>query len=130
MPIDAQKPGDSQEGVYNPSAQQPLVFEQFKGINTSTTRPGVPDDSMAWCDGWFPLGPRLLRTLWGSGAKLWTPPSGSIAFFDFANIGVLPVMIAVTSLGGIWQVVTTTGVATDADTRGAASVMTTPGGEV
>ena len=112
MPIQAQKPGDTQEGPFNPSAQQPLVFEAFKGINTSTTRPGVGDEQMAWCDGWFPLGPRLLRTLWGIGPKLWTPPSGTVAFFDFANIGVLPVMIAVTSVGGIWQIVTTTGVAT------------------
>ena len=118
MPIQAQKPGDSQEGVYNPSPQQPLVFEAFKGINTSTTRPGVPDDAMAWCDGWFTLGPRLLRTLWGIGAKLWTVPSGTLSFFDFANISTAPVMIAITSLGGIWQINTATAVATQIAANG------------
>lgn len=107
MPPDKQ----SDQLSYQPPGA-PLIFEKFNGINTSTTRAGVPDEQMAWCDGWFPLGPRLLRTLWGIGPTLWSPPTGTIAFFDFANIGSLPVMIAMTSVGGLWQIVTTTGVAT------------------
>jgi hypothetical protein len=111
MPIAATKPSEEQESPNQPVGS-PLVFEKFNGINISTTRVGVPDDQMAWCDSWFPLGPRYLRTMWDVGPALWSPPSGTIMFFDFANIGTLPIMVAVTSLGGIWQVVTTTGVAT------------------
>ena len=102
------QPPSDQEQLNTPPGPAPLLFEKFNGINTATTRPGVSDEQMAWCDGWFPLGPRYLRTLWDVGPALWTVPSGTIEVFDFANIGTLPVMIAVTSLGGIWQVVTNT----------------------
>ena len=108
MPIRARKPAEDQGSADGYAVPAPLVFEKFNGINTSTTRPGVPDEQMAWCDGWFPLGPRYLRTLWDVGPALWMPPTGTIAFFDFANIGTLPIMVAVTSVGGIWQVVTIT----------------------
>jgi hypothetical protein len=85
-----------------------LVFDQFQGINTSTTRVGVDDSQMWWCDGFFPLGPRDLRTLYDVGTSIWTPANGTIEFFDFANIGATPYLIGFTSLGDVWAVNTTT----------------------
>ncbi|WP_196301057.1 hypothetical protein, partial [Streptococcus pneumoniae] len=80
----------------------PLIFENFEGINTATTRPGVDDKQMAWCDGFIPLGPRRnLRTLPGIGPLLWTAPSG-IVFYQFANIGITPYKISRLNDGSIW----------------------------
>jgi len=91
---------------------QPLVMEEFNGINTSTTRPGVDEKQMWWCDGFMPLGRMFLRTMYGIGPPLWTrPPGGSIAFFDFANIGPVPIMVGVHADGGVWQINTATGAA-------------------
>lgn len=89
----------------------PLVFEQFNGINTSTTRPGVDDAQMAWCDGFFPIAPRQLRTLYDVGTALWTPSGVTIAYFNFANIGATPYLIGLTSDGAVWAVNTDTAVA-------------------
>ena len=112
MPAQAQQqqPQGGGEG-YEPT-QSPLVFEQFNGINTSTSRPGVDDSQMFWCDGFFPIGPRELRTLYDVGTSIWTPTNGTIEFFDFANIGATPYMIGFTSLGDIWAINTNTLVAT------------------
>lgn len=92
---------------------EPLIFEDFEGINTATTRPGVDDKQMAWCDGFIPLGPRRnLRTLPGIGPLLWAAPAG-IVFYQFANIGTTPYKISILSDGSIWAVNTTTAVATN-----------------
>src|ERR1700737_1824687 len=86
----------------------PLIFEHFEGINTATTRPGVDDKQAYWLDGYMPLGPyRNLRTLPGIGPALWTAPAG-VVFFQFANIGATPIMVAILSDGSIWQVNTNT----------------------
>ena len=34
------------------------VMEAWGGVNTATLRPGIPDDQLAWCDGFMPLAPR------------------------------------------------------------------------
>jgi hypothetical protein len=62
-----------QANPYQPSLPAPLVFEEFQGINTSTSRPGVPDEQMYWCDGFFPLDKQNLRTLYGIGPSIYTP---------------------------------------------------------
>lgn len=105
---------DQQQGAspYEPPGPPPLVFEKFNGIKTSTTRPGVPDENLFWCDGFFPLGPRDLRTLYGLGPTFWTAPTGrTIAFFDFCNISTTRYDINVLDDGSIYAVNTDTGVA-------------------
>lgn len=119
MPIKAPPPKAEQESQYLPGGPpDPQTIEQFMGINTSTTRPGVDDKQMFWCDGFMPIGPFFLRTLPGKGAALWTAPRSTIAFFDFANIGETPIMVAVLADGSIYQVNTDTGVATEMATIG------------
>jgi hypothetical protein len=112
--IEAPQPAAEQGNPYLPKGPpEPLIFEKFEGINTATTRPGVDDKQMAWCDGWIPLGPnRNLRTLPDVGAKLWTAPEG-VVFFQAANIGSTPILVVVQSDGSIYQVNTTTAVATE-----------------
>lgn len=56
-----------------------LSFEQFLGLNTSTTRSGVPDEQAYWLDGVMPIAPRNLRTLYGIGSSLYTASSGAIS---------------------------------------------------
>lgn len=111
--LEAPAPPGTQETPYTPAGPpDPLVFENFEGINTATTRPGVDDKQMAWCDGFIPLGPRRnLRTLPGVGPLLWTAPA-TIVFYQFANIGTTPIKISILSDGSIWQVNTSTAVAT------------------
>lgn len=99
-----------------PAAQQqqqgpePLVFEQFAGLNTSTTRPGVPDEQAYWIDGFMPIAPRELRTLWGIGSALYTAGvAGSIVSFDFYNIGRIPYAVVFINDGSAYQVATLTG---------------------
>ena len=113
MPIKGSAPPKEQEQPYRPPGANPLVFEKFNGINTTTSRPGVPEDQMAWSSGFFQIGPRFLRTFYGIGTAIWTAPAGgTITFFNFANIGATPIMVGVHSDGGIWQVNTNTLVAT------------------
>ena len=91
----------------------PIAFEYFQGMNLGTTRAGIDNKEMWWCDGWMPVAPRQLRTLPGVGPLLWTTPAATqVVFFAFANINALPLMIAVVSDGSIYQVRTDTGVET------------------
>jgi hypothetical protein len=64
-----------------------FVFEEFETLNTKPLRPGIKDAEMYWCDGWMPLGPNNLRILWGTGAPLFTAPSGTtVEWFGFGNV--------------------------------------------
>jgi hypothetical protein len=113
MPIKPSPPPPEQQQVpYLPAGPQPLVFEKFQGIKTSTTRPGVPDEACFWMDGFFPIGIRDARTIPDVGPKLWTVPAGTtLSFFGFVNIGTSALMIAFVSDGSLWQVNTATAVA-------------------
>lgn len=84
MTISPPRPQEPQGNPYTPALPEPQVMEQFQGINTSTTRAGVPDAQCYWIDGFFPVGPRQLRTLPGSGSTLYTAPAGkTILFYGF-----------------------------------------------
>jgi len=112
MPIRPQAPAAEKPNPYSPPGPgDPLVFEEFQGINTAVSRSGVPDQQMAWCDGFMPLGRRNLRTLYGLGPVLFTPTGGrTIAFFGFYNIGATPSMLSVLSDGSVWTTNTATSV--------------------
>lgn len=101
----------------------PPTFETFAGVNTSTTRPGVPDQQAYWLDGFFPIAPRNLRTLYGIGSALYTASGKTIVCFYFYNIGATPYGIVFLSDGSAVQVNTATGATT---TVLAASTIQTP----
>ena len=86
----------------------PLIFEEFQGINTSTTRAGVDDKQAYWLDGFMPIGPRFLRTLYDIGTSIYTTPGSPIAVFDFGNIGATPYCIVIHNDGSINAVNTNT----------------------
>ena len=103
---------------------EPYVFEGFEGINTTTLRPGVEDNEMAWSDGFMPLGPkRNLRTMWDVGAALATFAANTIVFYDFANIGATPICVVFFTDGSIRQINTVTGAQT---VMAAAGTITNP----
>lgn len=111
--IEAQQPAGEQPTAYTPAGPaDPLIFEDFEGIDTATLRAGVDDKKAAWLDGFMPLGPRRnLRTMWDVGPALFKPSDAdTIVFFDFFNIGITPYMLVVTSGGEIYAVNTNTGV--------------------
>ncbi len=65
------KPADLEENPYLPPGPEPLVFEDYTGgLNTNASRPGIAENEMAWCDGFFPLGKNNLRTLPGIGPPI------------------------------------------------------------
>jgi hypothetical protein len=111
MPISKPQPLAEQPSPYLPPGPEPLIFEDFESINTSNTRTGIDDKQMWWCSGFYPYGTRDLRTLPGIGPVLWTSPGPGIVFYNFANIGSLPVAIVFLADGSIYQVATTTGAA-------------------
>src|SRR6266700_8340492 len=103
------------------------VMEAWGGVNTATLRPGIPDDQLAWCDGFMPLAPRNLRTLPGTSGKQLSnytaanPPT--IVCFDFGNFGSTPVLIAFMSDGSVLQFNTASGAQT---TVAVAATITSP----
>jgi hypothetical protein len=92
-----------------PQQAGPLKFELFAGVNTATTRPGVPDEQAYWLDGFMPLAPRNLRTLYGIGEALYTATGKTIVCFYFYNIGAVPYCAVFLSDGSLIQVNTQTG---------------------
>jgi len=112
-------PRGEQPSPYLPAGPpEPQIFEDFDGIYTTTSRPGVKDEQMYWCDGFMPIGKRLLRTMRGLGPALYTTTAGIVSFFDFANIGATPYMVVIRNDGGIDIVATLTGVITNAAPAG------------
>ncbi len=96
-----------------------LVFDQFAGVNTATTRPGVPDQMAYWLDGFIPLAPGNLRTLYGIGAAKYTATGGkTIVCFYFYNLGATAYAIVFLSDGSAIQVDTSSGAATTVLTAG------------
>lgn len=97
---------------YVPPAPGPLQMDQFGGLNTSTTRMGVPDEQCAWIDGFFPLDKYNLRTLYDVGTTLYTAVGTTIVFFGFVNISATPYMILFQADGSVVAVNTLTEVVT------------------
>lgn len=100
-----------QQAAFVPGAR-PLVCESFKGINTQVSRPAVPEEQLAWCDGFMPIGPGNLRTLYGVGPPIHgTDNPGELVYFEFGNIASTPYAIIVESDGSIVAANTATGLA-------------------
>lgn len=107
--FEVSQPAAPEANPYLPKGPpDPLIFEQFEGINTQTTRPGVDDKNMAWCDGWMPIAPRKLRTLPDVGTPIDFSALTTISFFGFANVGSTPYCIVILVDGSIYAVNTTT----------------------
>lgn len=124
MAIQAPPAAQEQPNPYIPPGPTPAVFDKFQGINTTVTRPGVPDEQMAWAENFMPLGPNFLRAMWGISAPLWTAPAGRvIETYTWANIGATAYCIVVLDNGSIYAINGTTSVAT---LIAAANTITTP----
>ncbi len=82
-------PQPEQENPYTIPGPPPNVFEDFQGINTQVPRVGVPDQQMAWADGFMPIAKRNLRTLPGKGALFYTA-SGILTIVMFGFYSITP----------------------------------------
>jgi hypothetical protein len=112
MAIKAPPPAQQQEDPNFPPGQV-LSFDKFQGVNTDTTRPGVPDEQAYWLDGWMPFGPRQIRTMPGAGVSIFTAPVGTYitCFFSF-SLSAVPYLGIFPSDGSVWVVNTTSLVST------------------
>jgi hypothetical protein len=98
-----------QANPYLPAGPQPLIHDQWMGLDTSGGRTGVPDEKCYWIDGFIRVGPRQLRTLWDVGSAIFTrTDSLTIVFFDFFNIGATPYCVVFMSDGSVVVVNTLT----------------------
>jgi hypothetical protein len=96
-----------------PFSAPPLKMEMFEGMNTQATRTGIADQQCYWLDGWFPIAPRNLRTLYGIGTVLYTATGGkTVIWYDFYNIGPTAYMVVFLSDGSAIQVRVSNGAAT------------------
>lgn len=106
-------PATYQNQLGFPSNAGLYVFEQFSTLNTKALRPGIKDEEMSWCDGFMPIGPNNLRTLYGVGSALYTAPGSlSIPFFGFGNLLAVPICVVLQSDGSLIQINTNTGMTT------------------
>lgn len=112
-----------QGNPYTPPLPNPQIMEKFGGINTSTTRAGVPDEMCYWIDGFMPIAPRNARTLPDAGPQLRGAFSATILCFGFFNIGAQPYAVHFLSDGSV-QVVTTTGAITTTQILPPATITT------
>ncbi len=113
MAIPKPEAPQEQGNPYLPPGPEPLICDQFMGINTSTTRVGVDEKQLYWCSGYFPIAPYQLRTIPDIGPILWTPLTSTIVFYGFANLSSVPVAIVFLADGSIWQVETDNGAVTN-----------------
>lgn len=114
-------PPKENQSPYVPAGPSPLVCETFKGVFTLATRAGVPDERMFWCDGFMPVAPRNLRTLYGKGALLYTAPS-TIKWMDSISINSIPYLILTLANGAVWSVRTDTSATLQVLANGTVSV--------
>lgn len=111
MPMPAQDPSPQGPSPYDPSGSPKLIpFQGFSGLNTNSTRPGIKDEECYWCDGFMPIGPNWLRTMYGIGPSIYTSSTtNGVVFFDFFNIGATPYCVIFQANGSIWVSNTDTG---------------------
>jgi len=111
--------GQGTEG-YLPPGPNPLVCEEWQGINTATSRVGVDPKMMAWCEGFFPLEPGNLRCLPDrTPTAIFTATSSSVVFMATGNIKDTPYIFVFLADGSI-QVV-------NINTPGPAPALAGPG---
>lgn len=83
-------PGSPAEIPGLPSNFRPINWEVFSGLNTKSPRPAIAETEAFWQDGWMPIGPSNIRTLYGTGSPSFTAegyPSIAAVWIGFGNIG-------------------------------------------
>ena len=87
-----QPPAAAQSNPYLPAGMgNPLVYEAFDGVNTSTNRAGVDDKHAFWLDGIMPYDHRRGKIMPGIGAVLFTAPDSlTVVMYKFVNLAAAP----------------------------------------
>ena len=92
-----------------PSDYQIWTMEGFAGLNTKPPRPGIEDKETSWCDGWMPIGPNQLRTLYDVGTAVYTASGARITWCQSGNIGNTFYIVALLSNGSVIAIPNATG---------------------
>lgn len=110
MALDAPAPPEPQGSPWQPAGSpDPLVCEDFQGLDTGSSRYGVSPEKCYWIDGWLRIGRSRLRTLPGLGSAIYTAPAGKyIALYFFANLSGNPICVIFLSDGSVIQLRTDT----------------------
>ncbi len=98
-------PGEPSQIFGVPENFLPIIFETFETLDTKTERPGIKATDMAWCDGFMPLGPNNLRTLYGVGDAIFALGGSdlrTILWYGFGNIADTPYAFVLLSDGGLY----------------------------
>lgn len=111
MSIKPQPVQSVSDGPAVPAGTTPVVWRGFAGgLQTQASRPGIQDNEMAWCDGWFPIGDDNLRTVWGLGGALYRAAvAGNIVWYDTVVLGQSAWIVVVLGDGSIVAVSYETG---------------------
>lgn len=93
-----------------PESFQPIAFEKFETLNTKPSRAAIADGEMYWCDGFMPVAPSTLRTLWGVGPDVFSAQGANnvIVWFQYGNIADQAYGFVLQSDGALWAYNTTT----------------------
>ncbi len=71
-----------------PTNFHPQAFQDYSGgLNTRVSRASIKDNELAWCDGFYPMAPNCLRTLWGKGRQIFVTGGSTIRWYKCVNIG-------------------------------------------
>lgn len=109
MTMEAPAPPEPQAGPWQPQGSpEPLVMEDFEGIDTASSRYGVDPKKCYWIDGWLRIGRSRLRTLPDVGAAIYTTPGPAVVLYNFANLAGNPIAVIFLADGSIWQLRTDT----------------------
>lgn len=77
--------------------------KRFNGVNTQADRTGIGENEFAWLENIMPIGHGNLRVVPHQGDALATLPASTAAYWKYANIAGLDVLIVATAAGGAYQ---------------------------
>ena len=93
-----------QQGENRSEAQ---VIQNWGGLNTKASRPGIGDEEFAWVMNFMPIGDQNMRTLYAEGSALYTVPNPlqtNIIFTYAYNIGDISYQAVFLDDGTAYQV--------------------------
>ena len=108
--MDVSAAPQAQENPWIPAGSpDPLVMEEFDGIDTASSRYGVDPKQCYWIDGWLPIGKSRLRTLFDVGIAIYTAAvNKTIVCYYFVNLQGNPIAVIFLNDGSIVQLRTDT----------------------
>lgn len=87
-------------------------YRAWRGVNQTDSRVAIEDDELFWLENALTVGKGAIQILPAVGASVTSPADGVATMFGF-TLGGNPVLIAVTTLGGLVQIALPSGTETE-----------------